>query len=80
MSGGGEARHIDADLSQDHLGGELTHPGHRGQQAGALLDPSATPSRRMTFYIAVIRVRNSGRSPRRIASQDLPVHSRPRTA
>lgn len=38
MSRGGEARHIDADLGQDHLCGELTHPGHGGQQAGALVD------------------------------------------
>src|SRR5436309_9889434 len=32
VSGGGEAPHVDADLGQDHLRGELTYPGHGGQQ------------------------------------------------
>ena len=38
MAGGGEARHVDADLRHDDLGHEVTDPGHGRQQAGALLD------------------------------------------
>jgi hypothetical protein len=36
MGGGGEARHLDADLRHDDLRGEITRSGQARQEAGAL--------------------------------------------
>lgn len=38
MAGGGEARHVDADLRHNDLGDEVTDPRHGRQQAGTLAD------------------------------------------
>jgi hypothetical protein len=38
VGGGGEARHVHADLGQDHLRDEVTHAGHRRQEVGPCLD------------------------------------------
>ncbi len=38
MAGGRKARHVDADLRHDDLSDDVTDPGHRRQEGGALLD------------------------------------------
>ena len=38
MASIGKARHVDADLRQQDLSGQVANPGDRGQQAGALSD------------------------------------------
>ncbi len=38
VAGVGKARHVDADLRQEDLSGQVANPGDRGQQAGAVSD------------------------------------------